>query len=80
VTRTGTGRYSITIDLSAESDGSLVPIANAELDALPTTAAAARLVSIDEDTENTFHVYITTGAYAPVDNLFTFIVTGRGAE
>lgn len=80
VTRDSAGVYSITVDVNPIDPGSLVPVANAEVDSAPTTAAAARLVTIDEVAFDTFRVYITTGAYAPVDNQFTFIVTGRGAE
>ena len=35
-----------------------------------TSAAAARLVTINETGFNTFHVYITNGSYQLVDNDF----------
>jgi hypothetical protein len=55
----------------------LVPVVIAEVSAPPTSAAAARLVTMNQVSTTQFKVYITTGAFAAVDNKFTFIVTGR---
>jgi hypothetical protein len=78
VTRDAAGEYTITLTVeAATSAGNLVPVAIAEVDAAPTSAAVARLVTIDQVSTTQFKVYITTGAFAAVDNQFTFIVTGR---
>ena len=80
LSKLGTGHYEITVDVTPESTGSLVPIANAEVDGAPTSAALARLVTVNEVDADTFEVFITNGSYALVDNDFTFIATGRGDE
>lgn len=80
ISHPATGQYVITVDVNTQSVGSLVPTANAEVDSPPTSAGAARLVTINEIDFDSFAVYITNGSYALVDNDFTFIVTGRGNE
>jgi hypothetical protein len=80
ISHPATGQYVITVDVNTQSVGSLVPTANAEVDSPPTSAGAARLVTINEIDLDSFAVYITNGSYALVDNDFTFIVTGRGNE
>jgi len=55
----------------------LIPIAIAEVESPPTSAASARLVTINQYATNQFIVYITNGSYTLVDNDFVFIVTGR---
>ena len=80
LSKLGTGHYQITVDVTPESTGSLVPVANAEIDSAPTSAALARLVTVNEVDADTFEVFITNGSYALVDNDFTFIATGRGDE
>lgn len=78
ISRVSSGHYSITIDASMSSSDQLIPLANAELDSQPTDAYSARIVSVHQTTSvNTFEVYINDGNYAPVDNDFVFIVTGR---
>lgn len=77
----GSGAYEITLDIttSGNDPNLLVMNATAEVDAIPTSAAAARLISVDQiaGSGNSFNVYITTGSFSAVDNEFTFIVTGR---
>lgn len=75
VIKDGVGNYRIR--LKADACCQSVPIATAEVEALPTTAAMARLVTIDQIEPKEFRVYITNGTYAPVDNDFVVIVTGR---
>ncbi|MCA1614711.1 MAG: hypothetical protein LC795_11330 [Acidobacteria bacterium] len=75
VTRDSDGVYTVTL-LSAPTHQS-VPVAVAEVDAAPTSAATARLVTIDQIDLTHFKVYITNGSFAAVDNDFTFVVTGR---
>jgi hypothetical protein len=77
VTNDSAGVYTVTLAVSALDNPSLVPVANAEVGAQPTSAADARLVTIDQIGLTQFKVYITTGAFAAVNNKFTFIVTGR---
>ncbi len=77
ITRLGTGRYQIQIGTSATTGSSLIPIAIAEVDAAPTSAATARIVTINQVSANTFEVYINDGNWNLVDNDFVFIVTGR---
>ena len=77
VTRTSAGNYTIDLDASAASANTLIPVASAEVDAIPTTAANARLIYVDQADANTFKVYITNGSYTAFDNEFTFIVTAR---
>lgn len=77
VTNLDTGKYEITLDASAESAYTLVPMAIAEVDTAPTSAASARLVTVNQTGTNTFRVYINNGNYALVNNDFTFMVTGR---
>jgi hypothetical protein len=75
VVRDAAGVYTITL-LSTPTNQS-VPVAVAEVEAPPTSAASARLVTIDQIDLTHFKVYITNGSFAAVDNDFTFIVTGR---
>ncbi len=72
-----TGIYTITLTASAADTFSLVPSAIAEVDSPPTSAANARLITINTIAANQFVVYVTTGSYALVDNQFYFSVTGR---
>ncbi|MCI0474658.1 MAG: hypothetical protein L0Y55_00265 [Anaerolineales bacterium] len=77
ITRLGTGRYQIQIGAIATTGSSLIPIAIVEVDAAPTSAATARIVTINQVSTNTFEVYINDGNWNLVDNDFVFIVTGR---
>lgn len=77
VVRNSAGNYTVTLDATAASAAELVPIANAEVDTAPSSAATARLIWIDQQSTTQFGVYITNGNYAATDNDFTFIVTGR---
>jgi hypothetical protein len=73
--RDSTGVYTIT-PLSTPTNES-VPVAVAEVDAAPTTAASARMLMVNQICTTEFKVYIVNGNYAVVDNDFTFMVTGR---
>ncbi len=77
VAHPSSGQYTITLNNSAGSLDNLIPTAMAEVAAIPVTAAAARLVTINQLTSNAFAAYITTGGYSPVDNNFVFMVTAR---
>jgi len=78
VTRTTTGYYTIVIDASLSSGLRLIPTAVAEVDSQPTGASSVRLVSVSQQSSgNTFRVFINDGNYAPVDNDFVFMATGR---
>lgn len=78
VTKLGTGQYRITLYASAANEYGLVPVATAEVDTAPTSAAALRIVSINQiNSKNIFEVYINDGTGALVDNDFVFIVTAR---
>ena len=77
VSREGVGNYVIELDASAVGVTSLIPIAIAEVESQPDTAAEARIVSINQTAYNIFRVYINNGSWAPVDNDFVFMVTAR---
>jgi hypothetical protein len=77
VTRNSVGHYTIKVNVTAIASASLVPIAVAECDNPPTSAALARLVTINQIDASTFKVYITNGSYSMVDNDFMFMVTAR---
>jgi len=77
VSREGVGNYLIEIDDSAVGVTALIPIAIAEVESQPDTAAEARIVSINQTAYNIFRVYINNGSWAPVDNDFVFMVTAR---
>ena len=72
-----TGIYTITLTANTNNAFALIPIAIAEVESPPTSAASARLVTINQYATNQFIVYITNGSYTLVDNDFVFIVTGR---
>ncbi len=78
--RNSTGNYTITLDASASLPGNLITTAVAELDAAPTTAAASRLIYVDQApgaSSNSFNLYITNGSFAAADNDFMFMATAR---
>ncbi|MCI0474657.1 MAG: hypothetical protein L0Y55_00260, partial [Anaerolineales bacterium] len=78
VTKLGTGQYRITLYASAASEYGLVPVATPEIDTAPTSAAALRIVSINQiNSKNIFEVYINDGTGNLVDNDFVIIVTAR---
>jgi hypothetical protein len=77
VTRTAAGEYLIEVSAQAGQSAYLIPIAIAEIDAAPNSAATVRIVSIDQLTTTTFNVYINNGNWALVDNDFVFMVTAR---
>jgi hypothetical protein len=77
VVKGATGVYTINIDAVAIHPSYLGVVASPEIDGIPTSAATARLLAIDQVDTNTFNVYITDGAWAGVDNEFTFIVMAR---
>jgi hypothetical protein len=77
VAHPATGRYDITLDASAASAATLIPIAIAERDSQPNSAATIRIVSVNQTGTNTFSVYINDGTWAPVNNDFVFMVTAR---
>ena len=77
---TSTGIYTVTLDASASLPGNLITTANAELDAVPTTAANARLLYVDQAPSasvNSFRVLITNGSFVATDNDFMFVCTAR---
>jgi hypothetical protein len=72
-----TGIYTFTLHVGAIDNTKLAVVAIPEIDAPPTSAAAARLISVNTLTGTTFIVYITNGSYVLTDNDFMVIVTGR---
>lgn len=77
VTRAGTGNYMIELDAHAAGVTALIPIAIAEVESQPDSAAEARIVSINQTADNIFRIYINDGNWNVVDNDFVFMVTGR---
>jgi hypothetical protein len=72
-----TGCYKIYVDVTAANASTLIPMAIAEIDTAPTSAATVRIVSINQTSTNTFNVYINNGNWNLVNNDFIFIVTAR---
>ena len=77
VIRAGPGNYIVEIDADTAGTSSFIPIAIAEVESQPDSAAEARIVSINQTAQSIFRVYITDGNWAMVDNQFVFMVTGR---
>ena len=76
-TNQAVGFYEIQLRVEATNAAQLVMVATPEIDGQPASAAAARIVSVDQRTATNFYIYINNGAFTPVDNDFTFMVTGR---
>jgi trimeric autotransporter adhesin len=72
-----TGIYTITLTATPSNSFTIVPVVTPEVDSPPTSAANARLVTVNITAANQFVVYITNGSYSLVDQQFLFIVTGR---
>jgi len=77
VVKGATGVYTINLDVVAVHPSSLAVVASPEIDGIPTSAATARILAVDQVDQNTFNVYITDGTWVGVDNEFTFIVMAR---
>jgi len=77
VTRAGAGNYMIELDAHAAGVTALIPIAIAEVETQPDSAAEVRIVSINQTADNIFRIYINDGNWNVVDNDFVFVVTGR---
>jgi len=77
VTRAGAGNYIVELDAHAAGVTALIPIAIAEVESQPNSAAEVRIVSINQTADNIFRIYINNGNWAPVDNDFVFMVTAR---
>lgn len=73
----GSGSYLIELDAHADSAAALIPIAIAEVESRPASAADLRIVSINQTASYTFRVYINNGSGTSVDNDFVFMVTAR---
>ena len=77
ITNTAEGAYFITLNPGPTSQA-MAPIAMAEMEDVPSNAASARIVSINSSVSATsLYVYVCNGSYAPTNNDFTLIVTGR---
>ena len=74
---TATGAYRLDIGDTASDMERLIPVAVAEVDSQPTTAAGLRIISVNQNAQNRFDVWINDGTGAAVNNDFLFIVTGR---
>jgi hypothetical protein len=77
ITHTATGIYTITLTASAANNTFLIPVAIAEIDSAPTSAATLRIVSVNQSSTNSFQVFINNGTGTLVDNEFVFIATAR---
>jgi len=56
-----TGIYTFTLQVGAIDNTRIAPMVEPEIDAPPTSAAAARLMSVNNISGTTFIVYITNG-------------------
>lgn len=72
-----TGTYTVTLTAVPSGMYTIVPVAIPEIDSPPTSAASARIISINIIGANQFIVYTTDGNYALVDQQFLFMATGR---
>jgi hypothetical protein len=77
VLRESSGTYLIEIDADTTGTSSFIPIAIAEVNTAPDSAADARIVSIQQVNQSIFRVFITNGDWHMEDNQFVFMVTGR---
>jgi hypothetical protein len=80
VTNTAQGTYVVHLDAAMLSASQLIPMAVVEVDSgmMPTNAARARNIYVDQGTATTnFTVYITDGNHSLTNNDFLFMVTGR---
>jgi hypothetical protein len=78
VTKNGTGRYDVVVTaVASASSANLIPMAIAEVETQPSSAATARIVSVNQTGTSTFSVFINSGTFAAVDNDFVFMVTAR---
>ncbi len=77
VVRNSAGNYTVTLDIAADAASNLIPMAIAEIDAPPNSAATVRIVSINQIGESTFIVFINNGSFTLTDNDFVFWVTAR---
>jgi hypothetical protein len=80
VTNTAQGTYVVNLDTAMLSAFHLIPMAIVEVDSsmMPTNAARARNIYVDQGTATTnFTVYITDGNHSLTNNDFLFMVTGR---
>ena len=76
-TNTAQGTYRITLGTTFPG-AAIIPFAQAEVEAQPTTARDARIVSINTgEGASNFWVYINNGSFAATNNDFIVIVTGR---
>ena len=73
----GVGSYTIALDASSAGAAYLIPMAVAEIDTQPNSAAGLRIVSVNQVDASTFQVFINNGNGTPVDNDFVFMVTAR---
>jgi type VI secretion system secreted protein VgrG len=71
------GYYTITVSRAAPSASALIPIAIANLNALPTTPAAMRVAAVDQVTSSSFRVYIMSGTGVATNSAFVVMVTGN---
>ena len=72
------GTYNLTLDVNMVNSIQVIPIATIEADDIPVSAETARLIYVNQTTGTSqFTVYITTGAYVPVNNAFVVMFTGR---
>ncbi len=73
VSHDSTGAYTITVDATATSSSTLIPLAVAEVE----SAATIRIISVNQTSPSTFEVYINSSGFNRVDNDFMFMVTAR---
>lgn len=77
----GTGVYRVNLDVTTTGNtaNSLVVSAILEVDNIPNSDAAARLIyaNMISGDGNSFDIFVTNGSHLAVDNQFMFIVTAR---
>jgi len=73
VSHDSTGAYTITVDITASSSTTLIPMAIAEVE----SAGTIRIISVNQTGLSTFEVYINSSGFNRVDNDFVFMVTAR---
>lgn len=77
ITNTAAGLYEIELTATATNASQLVMVASPELDAQPTSAATMRFATVNQLGPTSFQIFINSGTFAPINNDFTVIATGR---
>jgi hypothetical protein len=71
------GVYVVTLDAALQDALNLIPVATPLISTPPINAQSVRFIAVNQVGPSQFRVFINDGTFAPRDNAFTFMVTGR---